>query len=329
MSKINVNHITSKSGKNGPVLAGVTTVSSTGAMRIPSGGTNYGRIIKEDPYYEYLSIALPFNEPAGSQVFRDYSKYGDQWIVSGDVLQKSDQFKFYGTSAYFDGTTDKIYTPTVSEYNPGDRFVTGTHGSWTWEVWMRHKGSDNAAGTLFTDNTVDQVSNGYYGRNITITGNDGTLCHNFQRNNGADLSRVWDQASTVNAGYGGMTPKNTYTSDEWQHLAISFDGPAGVWRQFISGTLVGTVAYADQDDILRKNGVDPADVDYFLINHNQGGHPIVREPIARRDFRSGTVHIGANHANAHSGTFWMNDYRLYQGVCKYKESFTPPTQMAF
>ena len=325
MADFKVNQISNKNGDQGPTIAGVTTVSSTGAMRIPSGATDYGRIIKEDPYYEFLSIALPFNEPANSQVFRDYSKYGDQYIVSGDVLQKSDQSKFYGTSAYWDGTGDRIYTPTVSGYELGDRFVTGTHGSWTFEVWMRHKGSDNNSGILFTDNTVDQVSNGYYGRTISITGNDGTVCSSFQRNNGADLSRVWDQASTVNAGYGGMIPKNTYTSDEWQHIAISFDGPAGVWRQFISGTLVGTVAYADQDDILRKNGVDPADVDYFLINKNS----LVRLPISRRDFRSGTVHIGANHANAHSGTFWLNDYRLYQGVCKYKESFTPPTQMAF
>ena len=325
MADFKVNHITNKNGEQGPIIAGVTTVSSTGAMRIPSGATNYGRIIKEDPYYEFLSIALPFNEPAGSQVFKDYSKYGDQYIVVNDVVQKSDQSKFYGTSVYFDGTSDRIYTPTVSGYEPGDRFVGGTHGSWTFEVWMRHLGSDNASGKLLVDNTVDQVSNGYYGRSIGITGNDGTVSFSFQRNGGADLSRVWDQASTVNAGYGGMIPKNTYTSDEWQHISISFDGPAGVWRQFINGTLSATVAYADQDDVLRKNGVDPADIDYFLVNKNS----TVRKPISRRDFRSGTVHIGANHANAHSGTFWLNDYRLYQGVCKYKESFTPPTQMVF
>ena len=322
MADFKVNHITNKNGDQGPTIAGVTTVSSTGSMRIPSGGTNYGRIIKEDPYYEYLSIALPFNEPAGSQVFQDYSKYGDQYIVSGDVLHKSDQSKFYGTSAYWDGTSDRIYTPTVSGYNHGDRFVTGTHGSWTWEVWLRHKGSDNAAGTLFCDNTVDQVSNGYYGRNITITGEDSKIIHNFQRNNGADLTRVFTGSYTNGGGY---TSRDTITSDAWTHCALSFDGPSGVWRNFINGTLSGTVAYADQDDILRKNGVDPADVDYFLVNKNS----LVRKPISRRDFRSGTVHIGANHANAHSGTFWMNDYRLYQGVCKYKESFTPPTQMAF
>ena len=322
MADFNVNQISNKNGDQGPTIAGVTTVSSTGSMRIPSGGTNYGRIIKEDPYYEYLSIALPFNEPAGSQVFQDYSKYGDQYIVSGDVLHKSDQSKFYGTSAYWDGTSDRIYTPTVSGYNHGDRFVTGTHGSWTWEVWLRHKGSDNAAGTLFCDNTVDQVSNGYYGRNITITGEDSKIIHNFQRNNGADLTRVFTGSYVAGGGY---TSRNGIESDAWTHCALSFDGPSGVWRNFINGTLSGTVAYADQDDILRKNGVDPADVDYFLVNKNS----LVRKPISRRDFRSGTVHIGANHANAHSGTFWMNDYRLYQGVCKYKESFTPPTQMAF
>ena len=320
MADFKVNHITFKNGKSGTSFVGVTTVSSTGAMRIPSGATDYGRIIKEDPYYEFLSIALPFNEPANSQVFRDYSKYGDQYIVSGDVLQKSDQSKFYGTSAYWDGTGDRIYTPTVSGYNPGDRFVTGTHGSWTWEVWLRHKGSDNNAGTLFCDNTVDQVSNGYYGRNITITGEDSVIVHNFQRNNGADLTRVFTGSYVAGGGY---TPRNGIESDAWTDCALSFDGPSGVWRNFINGTLSGTVAYADQDDILRKNGVDPADVDYFLVNKNS----LVRKPLARRDFRSGTVHIGANHSNAHSGTFWMNDYRLYQGVCKYKESFTPPTQM--
>ena len=322
MADFKVNHITSKDGKSGTSFVGVTTVSSTGAMKIPSGGTNYGRIIKEDPYYEFLSIALPFNEPAGSQVFKDYSKYGDQYLIAGDVLQKSDQSKFYGTSAYWDGTGDRIYTPTVSGYEPGDRFVTGTHGSWTWEVWLRHKASDNAPGSLLVDNTVDQVSNGYYGRSITIEGADQTVMFSFQRNNGSDLTRVFTGSYTAGGGY---TPRNTIESDAWTHCAISFDGPAGVWRNFINGTLSGTIAYADQDDILRKNGVDPADVDYFLINKNS----LVRKPISRRDFRSGKVYIGANHTGNHSGTFWLNDYRFYQGVCKYKESFTPPTQMAF
>ncbi len=39
MADFNVNHITGKQGQQGTVLAGITTVSSTGAMRIPSGPT--------------------------------------------------------------------------------------------------------------------------------------------------------------------------------------------------------------------------------------------------------------------------------------------------
>ena len=41
MSDFNINHITGKQGQQGTVLAGVTTVSSTSAMRIPSGPKSY------------------------------------------------------------------------------------------------------------------------------------------------------------------------------------------------------------------------------------------------------------------------------------------------
>ena len=37
MADFNINHITGKQGQQGTVLAGITTVNSTGAMRIPSG----------------------------------------------------------------------------------------------------------------------------------------------------------------------------------------------------------------------------------------------------------------------------------------------------
>ena len=72
MADFNVNHITSKSGKNGPVFAGITTVSSTGSMRIPSGPTEHrggrGRMVLMGGYgnspansaqtqIQYLTIA--------------------------------------------------------------------------------------------------------------------------------------------------------------------------------------------------------------------------------------------------------------------------------
>ena len=39
MADFKVNHITNKNGKSGTSFVGVTTVSSTGSMRIPNGPT--------------------------------------------------------------------------------------------------------------------------------------------------------------------------------------------------------------------------------------------------------------------------------------------------
>ena len=317
MSDFNINHITNKNGEQGPILAGITTVNSTGAVRIPSGATNYGRMLKEDPHYEYLSVGLPFNEPSGYTQFTDRSKYGDEWVTVNGVDSSTTQSKYYGTSAYWDGSGDRIYNANIGSYEIGDRFSGGEFGSWTWESWLYHT-TENATGFFLVDNTCDQVSNGYFGRVIGINGEDGFIQLNFQRNNGADFTRIFDGTGTK--GYpgtnGGYVPRENFNSDEWFHAAVTFDGPSGVWREFINGTLVGTVAYANQDDILETNGVDPADIDFFVN-------------IPRRDFRSGRVYIGSNHSGAHDYQGYINDYRYYQGVCKYKKSFTAPTQMAF
>ena len=65
MANFNVNHITSKDGKSGTSFVGVTTVSSTGAMRIPSGPTEHrggrGRAISAGgnsytSVMEYISV---------------------------------------------------------------------------------------------------------------------------------------------------------------------------------------------------------------------------------------------------------------------------------
>ena len=323
MADFNVNHITNKNGEQGPIIAGVTTVSSTGAMRIPSGGTNNGKILKKDLYYDFLSVASPFNEKKYATKFRDRSKYDDEWIISGGV-DGNDNGKFYPIGAYFDGSDDRLYLPHTLPsgcYDLGSRFTTGMYGSWTWETWVYQFSSQSGTNSMLVDNTVDQVSNGYFGKSIYLNGANRLLCMNFQRNNGADLTRVFDSTEQ----YGGYIPTVTYTADAWNHFAISFDGPSGVWRNFVNGNLGGTVAYTNEEDILKKNGVNPNDIDKFLI----GIDADLNEIPPRRDFRSGRIHVGANHNNHSEFKGYINDYKFYNGVCKYKESFTPPTQMAF
>ncbi len=89
MADFNVNHITGKQGQQGTVLAGVTTVSSTGSMRIPSGSTAYrgnrGRGIAGSGYpnntktIDYYEIASTGNA----------TDWGDIGAVNGSALAGS------------------------------------------------------------------------------------------------------------------------------------------------------------------------------------------------------------------------------------------------
>ena len=307
MSKFNVNNITGKQGQQGPVLAGVTTMSSTGSMRIPSGATNYGQILKEDPYYEFLSIALPFYGTEGSQVFTDRSKYGDNWTVNGDTQYKSDQSKFYGTSAYFDKDNDYLYSTNVYPYESGARF-SSVKGDWTWETWYYKNGNTTDTMSLLVDNTVDQVSNGYFGKMISIQNN--RLNFAMQRNNGADLSYVF--INDITSQYAGALSA-AVDYNEWVHLAISYDSYSQAFRAFVNGEHIRTCCFRDGGAGLTPDQIDG----YTKPSYNE------------KDMRSGRVYIGATHSGVYDIYGWLQDYRYYIGVCKYKESFTPPTQIAF
>ena len=67
MSKFNVNHIKNKNGNYGPVIAGISTVNSTGAMKIPSGNTGmrveYNPANDVDIVRDGLILHLDFANP--------------------------------------------------------------------------------------------------------------------------------------------------------------------------------------------------------------------------------------------------------------------------
>ena len=106
MSKFNVNHITNKIGDQGPTIAGVTTVSSTGAMRIPSGNTGmrveYNTVKDNDIIRDGLILHLDFANPdclvSGTKV-RDLSGAG---IVDSGTISGATYSPDGGGSLYFD-----------------------------------------------------------------------------------------------------------------------------------------------------------------------------------------------------------------------------------
>ena len=70
MSVIKVNNITNRDGTSGPVIAGITTVSSTSHLVVPTGSTGQRVALAPDPYINNLVLALPFNVES---VFSDVS----------------------------------------------------------------------------------------------------------------------------------------------------------------------------------------------------------------------------------------------------------------
>mgnify|MGYP003135334204 FL=1 len=127
MADFNINHITGKQGQQGTVLAGVTTVSSTGSMRIPSGPTEQrggrGRgvllagstpsLIKS---CDFITIATTGN----SESFGDLST---AVAVSGACASATRSFSFGGDTSPSGGTnTTKIEYVVTSSKGGGNDF---------------------------------------------------------------------------------------------------------------------------------------------------------------------------------------------------------------
>ena len=80
MSDFNINYITSKQGQQGTVLAGITTVNSTGAMRFPNGPTDHrggrgrgvfggGKTPTNSSVLDYVEIATTGNATDFGDIF--------------------------------------------------------------------------------------------------------------------------------------------------------------------------------------------------------------------------------------------------------------------
>ena len=191
MSKFKVNHITSKSGKNGPVLAGVTTMSSSGAMRVPSGNTGmrveYNPVKDNDIVRDGLILHLDFANPEcliNGTTARDLSGAGivDRGTISGATYSPDG-----GGSLYFDnrggidfGLIDPNGPFLLSGTSPsGDKLSVC---SWVGNVDMTRSAnvvaaawhSTSSSGWLIAVNETNATSNRPQPSPITSDGGDGT-----------------------------------------------------------------------------------------------------------------------------------------------------------
>ena len=56
MSDFKINSIATKQGQHGRVIAGVSTVNSTGCMKIPSGSTDFVVVLEEEEYLQWVRL---------------------------------------------------------------------------------------------------------------------------------------------------------------------------------------------------------------------------------------------------------------------------------
>ena len=117
----------------GPLLDGDLEFNSQNYIVLPKGSSNQQGVLRttEDvigvggTYYDNLVLAVSFNEATG---FRDVSSRNRNPGAYGNVAISTAQSKYYGSSAYFDGSGDYLSIDVGISTSTSD-FVLGPSGS--------------------------------------------------------------------------------------------------------------------------------------------------------------------------------------------------------
>ena len=242
MADFNVNKISNKHGNYGPVVAGVTTVSSTGAMRIPSGNTGmrveYNTVNDNDIVRDGLILHLDFANPDclinGSNV-RDLSGAG---YVTNGTISGATYSSDGGGSLYFDNRSG-IYFGDGSATGPFLLSGTSSSGdklsccSWVGNVDMTRSANFilaawNSTGTSgggwgFAANETAADGNRPQPSVIVSDGADGSGAWARPGWNGPNIPEYdprhlnyWQTVKSVNSGIGNTTV--AVGKDRFTHL---------------------------------------------------------------------------------------------------------------
>jgi len=224
---LKVNNITNRDGTSGPVFAGITTVSSTSHMVVPTGHTGQRVALAPDPYINNLVLALPFNSES---VFTDISpRSKGKGKISGSLGSTSSSLpfgvsgltttspgittfsKYYGSSCYFDGDVDCL------TYSPNAEFAYGVD-DFTIEAWIYWTNTGTSVGgqRLFLQGVAGTTE---IGINYNATKFD------IDINNSTRFSYTY-----------------TISTNQWYHIAL-VRRSTSVYEFFVNGISQGTNIY--------------------------------------------------------------------------------------
>lgn len=294
MSVIKVNNITNRDGTSGPVIAGITTVSSTSHLVVPTGSTGQRVALAPDPYINNLVLALPFNSES---VFTDVSprrqgEFSGRGSVGfavttlslpagqGGITTTSVGIvtfsKYYGTSVGFNtsiSSTQALQNINTSDYQFGGQDFTVE--SW---VYVRSFTAGNPSGDFAI--IVKCATDSAWDTGWTLDLRNTNNFNWFAKGTGVDgQSYTYNNNSVL-----------TYSTNTWYHIAV-------VRQNF--------VRYMYINGVLDSTNTD-------LINY---------QPTS-------IISIGNDISSNYSFNGYLQDLRIYKGVAKYTSNFTPPSQIA-
>ena len=204
----------------GPLLDGDLEFNSQNYIVLPKGSSNQQGVLRttEDvigvggTYYDNLVLAMPFNEATG---FRDVSSRNRNPAAYGNVAISTAQSKYYGSSAYFDGSGDYLSIDVGISTSTSD-FVLGPSGSnFTIELYLYATSSSNIP--IISTYSDWSAPSGYLNRWGLV----------FQTNSikwfGSDGNGIITEAAILN---------------QWVHYAICRNG--STITMYRNGTSIGT-----------------------------------------------------------------------------------------
>ena len=172
------------------------------------GVGDYTGALRDDPFKQYLVLALPFVSGGLQNGFGDYSAAikgsgSPKTLTLNGNTSIASTACYYGSSSYFDGNGDYITIPSNSDFSFGT-------GDFTVEFWMKRVDTGTNVGFLDTRSAVGDT-NGWFIR--------------------------FTASTTINFTDNGTSYATLTHSTDWNHIA--FVRKSNVFTGYVNGVAAG------------------------------------------------------------------------------------------
>jgi len=216
----------------GPVLQGDLKFNSQNFIVLQKGTSSQVGVLRDTQdvvgpdraWYDNLVLAMPFNEATGLRDVSSRNRNPGYGGTTNNVSISSTISKYYGSSAYFDGTGDYIEIAGI-----GSDFYFGSE-NFTIEGWINPSSVGSNYQTIFTGGYPFQI----YSRN-------GNIESYF---NDSDDTSTYIISNLLG-------PSNSVSANVWTHFSVVRNG--STFRCYVNGTSTSSKTSSSSLALSAKN----------------------------------------------------------------------------